>query len=163
MKYTDKHSFDRRFLKTNGTNVMRSILRSVALFSLLIGTTAAYAADPPNVVGNWIVTDYEGVAVGASSHRQVDDPNEVRFKSASAATYEIVEQDGRRLVGKRVSSRQEEQLPGIITFDNTSFYMADDDQIFIGEILSANELQLCGIKYGASAIGANRALLERQQ
>ena len=87
---------------------MRSILRSVALVSMLIGTTAAYAADPPNLVGNWIVTDYEGVAVGASSHREVDDPNEVRFKSASAATYEIIDQDGRRFVGKRVSSKEEE-------------------------------------------------------
>jgi hypothetical protein len=158
-----KASIDRSFLKINRTNVMRLILRSVALFSLLIGTTAAYAADPPNLVGNWIVTAYEGVAVGASSHRQVDDPDEVRFKSKSAATYEIVEQDGRSLVGKRVSSREEEQLLGIITFDNTSFYMADDDQIFIGEILSANELQLCGVKYGPTAIGANCALLERQQ
>ena len=50
---------------------------------------------------------------------------------------------------------------GTITFDNASFYMADDDQIFVGKILSANALQLCGVIYGATVIGANCALLER--
>jgi hypothetical protein len=152
-----------RVIVKKGTIMLTSILRTVAISCLLIGSTAAFAEDPPNLVGNWNVTAYEGVAVGASSHRQVDDPDKPRFYSASAATYEIVEQNGRKLVGKRVSRREEEQLLGIITFDNSAFYLADDDQIFIGKILSADELQLCGVKNGATAIGANCALLERQQ
>lgn len=113
----------------------------VSLMVLLALCIPALAVDMPDMVGNWTGT-FNGVGFLKNNH----------WMTTGNATYwegeqtlVIEEQNGTRFVGKMISvdnPLQTETVLGIISSDNESVALVDDDGYLWGMVLSPTEIEL---------------------
>ncbi len=112
-----------------------------SLMVLLALCIPALAVDMPDMVGNWTGTS-NGVGFLKNTHWMT---------SGNASYYEaentliIEEQNGTRFVGKMISVEnplQTETVLGIISSDNESITLVDEDGYLWGVVLSPTEIEL---------------------
>jgi hypothetical protein len=128
----------------------RAVLTAATL-ALAAMTGAVSAQDVPNLVGTWSGTIAGGARFGSLTH----DPahKDPVFADRSKEWFLTVEkQDGSGLIGTWGREARSEKLVGAIRRDNVTVIFADEDNIFDGRLLSANEMELCGLEAGEATI-----------
>ncbi|MEA1971613.1 MAG: hypothetical protein U9N37_08385 [Thermodesulfobacteriota bacterium] len=115
-----------------------SILAALILFSAPVG-----AGDFPDLVGNWTS---KGLVVlsGPDYHHSYKPSKEITYKNA-AFTLMIVEQNGRGFYGKfhkKDNPSMVEHIIGVISFDNETLYMVDQDGYLDGRLISPTKMEL---------------------
>lgn len=112
-----------------------------SLMVLLALCIPALAADMPDMVGNWTGT-FNGVGFLKNTHWMTSG-NATYWEAEN--TLIIEEQNGTRFVGTMTSAEnplQTETVLGIISSDNESITLVDEDGYLWGVVLSPTEIEL---------------------
>ncbi|MEM1360661.1 MAG: hypothetical protein AAGF94_02970 [Pseudomonadota bacterium] len=117
---------------------MKILGRTTVLLAMM--TTAAVAADYPNLLGTWTGTS-RAVVTGTSGHYVVDGTR-AKFVSADL-TLEWTEQDDGRLIGTFTSPQYTEVKIGVISQSGDMLFSADNDGTSVGRILGPDRFELC--------------------
>jgi hypothetical protein len=124
---------------------MAKILASIlVLAALLLVPVVAGAEDVPDLVGNWTGVHY-GVRLGSSDYSPETSSEDLSYRDEGYFTLIIEEQNGQRFAGERISNanpENSEAILGVISFDNETVYMVDEDGYFDGKLISATEMEL---------------------
>ncbi len=123
----------------------------VSVLALAACPAVATAQEVPNLVGTWSGMIVGGARFGSLTH----DPShkDPVFADRSKEWLLTVEkQDGSGLIGTWGRETRSEKLVGVIRRDNVTVLFADEDNIFDGRLLSANEMELCGLEAGEATI-----------
>jgi hypothetical protein len=124
---------------------MIKILASIlVLAALLLVPVVAGAEDVPDLVGNWTGVHY-GVRLGSSDYSPETSSEDLSYRDEGYFTLIIEEQNGQRFAGERISNanpENSEAILGVISFDNETVYMVDEDGYFDGKLISATEMEL---------------------
>lgn len=133
----------------------RTLLTMSAL-ALSACSGVAMSEEAPNLTGAWSGTTAAGALFGTLHHQSV--AKEPVFANLTKVwTLTIEKQEGSSLIGTWSTETKKEPLVGVIRRDNVTLYFADDDNLFEARLLSANEMELCGLEAGASTGGASMA------
>ncbi len=116
---------------------------SVGVLALLALTTgAAWADDPPTLVGTWKGNAY-AVQIGANPYRP-EEGTGPSFPSAGIEfSFAITEQKGNRFAGTSSGGPRGETLIGAISPDNRTGVILDDDGEYAFTIRDAETLDVC--------------------
>jgi hypothetical protein len=138
---------------------MRHVAASLLLLVVLFVGQPLDAQAPVDLRGSWT-----GTAVGIVSGEAApgaSTPGEPKFASLEW-TMVIDKQDGRRLVGKRMSAGATESLIGVLSVDNATVYMVDDDNILIVRLISKTSLEACDLEVTAKTPVATCTLMRKK-
>lgn len=119
-------------------NMKKEIASLMVLLALCI---PALAVDMPDMVGNWTGT-FNGVGFLKNTHWMTSG-NATYWEAEN--TLIIEEQNGTRFVGTMTSAEnplQTETVLGIISSDNESITLVDEDGYLWGVVLSPTEIEL---------------------
>ncbi len=126
---------------------MRRII--IAAGVCLAFSTAAHAADAPELTGTW---NGSGPSVSENEGWETD-------RSASML---ITEQRGRVFRGEVTYEGGGEEFLGIVQADGKSILISNDDGHVNATLTGADEMEVCYVEGGDDAI-ANCTLMKRQQ
>lgn len=146
----------------------------VALVLLLSLTVVGYVTvsgqteteEIPDVLGAW-----NGPATGISvdfdpeskpGERTVDHGIDPGLIDGTAIYYEFDVQEGRRFSGLKISPRAEEAVIGVISGDNKTVYMVDEDGHYFGELLGPDEMEIIYLETNKGGLIATRKLMTRE-
>ena len=146
----------------------------VALVLLLSLTVVGYVTvsgqteteEVPNVLGKWT-----GPATGISvdfdpeskpGERTVDHGFDAGLIDGTAVFYEFDMQEGRRFSGLKISPRTEETVVGVISGDNKTVYMVDEDGHLFAELLGPDEMEIIYLETNKGGLIATRKLVTRE-
>lgn len=122
---------------------------AVLAFGAMTATGAAEGV--PNLVGTWTGKITGGARFGALTHDPAQkDP--VFADRTKEWLLKIEKQDGSGLIGTWGRETRTEKLVGAIRQDNVTVIFADQDNTFDARLLSANEMELCGLEAGQATI-----------
>ena len=110
--------------------------------------------------GSWSGTS-AAVAAGELVHSESTPLGEPKFASV-AWTIVIERQDGRRLIGKRMSARATESLIGVLSVDNATAYMVDEDGTLIVRLISKTSLEACYTEVTAKSRVASCTVMRKK-
>lgn len=115
------------------------IIAVCAFFILGSVMVMAEESEIPNIIGTWkgtgeVITDVQGKNPVAHKDDTAPKPR--------AWTFIIDKQDGRTFSGTRTSSVASEKVIGVISYDNKSLYMVDEDGSIFARLLSENQMEL---------------------
>jgi hypothetical protein len=111
------------------------------LFALLLPLVGAEGV--PNLVGNW--TGVGSAAIFDARGILPWDSENLTYLEESNFTLNIMEQKGSRFVGvkfPRMYLEESETVLGVISPDNETLYMVDENGQLDGRLISANEMQI---------------------
>jgi hypothetical protein len=115
------------------------ILVRFLFLPLLLVAALARAGDIPDLRGLWRTTAHEGITTGSRHFPKADAaPQYV----SGQFTMEITEQDGRRFMGVKRSSRHEERFMGVIGYDGATVHILEDEGTFHGRLLPDGTMEL---------------------
>jgi hypothetical protein len=138
-------------------------MRSLALAVLLAGiSSAAFAADPPNIVGTWVPVSYAGAYIGTGGG--VPDSNKPTFTTgvATAWNYVIDKQDGAAFYGaSRSPSGEASIFVGVFGPDGKHFWTSTGRGNHEGEIMG-DQLEICWTDNVEKYVGVSCAVYKRQ-
>ena len=120
------------------------VLRILSILALLVLIAVPVGAgDLPDLVGNW---KSEGLVVlsGPDYHHTYEASKKIIYMD-TAFTLMIVEQNGRGFYGKfhmKNNPSMVEHIIGVISFDNETLYMVDQDGYLDGRLISPTKMEL---------------------
>lgn len=123
-------------------------LSAVALAAFPV---AASAEEPPNLTGTWTGTITGGARFGDLDY-DADEKAPVFADRTKEWVLTIEKQDGSGLIGKWGRDGKSESLVGAIRRNNVNVVFADEDNFFDAQLLSENEMELCGQEVGDATI-----------
>lgn len=141
----------------------RSIFPILLVLSLFVVGTAVAGGDVPDLKGTWVGSDLQGMKIGK------DDPkhHEPDSKSDGVHTIEftlnIESQKGRLLKGTHSSKTNKERVLGVISSDNKSFYLVDEDSHFVGKLLAPDKFELIWMEVHPSTQGVSHAIYTKKK
>lgn len=118
---------------------------SAGLIVAALGSAAAFAADPPNLVGTWKSTGeaHAAVRIGAASAHNPQSDTASMGQSGDAWTFVIEGQEGRAFHGVAKSPKgKDEPIVGVISFDGEHFLAAGGEAGLFGEFLG-DKIEIC--------------------
>jgi hypothetical protein len=124
---------------------MKIISGFAALGAGLFAASVALAADPPDLVGTWKVTDesYASIRLGEANEHHPEYRDPTFGMPEQAWTIVIKEQNGRAFHGVAQSAKGlEEEIVGVVSFDAEHLIMAADEAGLYGEILG-DKIEFC--------------------
>ncbi|MFH1080624.1 MAG: hypothetical protein V1766_10275 [Pseudomonadota bacterium] len=110
--------------------------------------------------GTW--TGQSTIVVSGPHKHTGHDVSEAKFYDVSV-TYRIDSQEGRRFVGKKISSKHTETIIGVISQDNKSFYAVDHNGYMIGKINSLSEIETYYLEATPPTMVSSANKLKRQK
>jgi hypothetical protein len=114
---------------------------SVLVFCWVAFPISAFAGTKaPDICGVWTGTN-EGVIAGHTPHTERNKRGNVRLFNLQL-TLKIDLQDGCRFSGTKISPKYSEKIVGVISIDNKTFYMVDEDGYFFGKLLSSTKMEV---------------------
>jgi len=138
-------------------------MRLLALAVLLAGmSSAAFAADPPNLIGTWVPVSYAEAYAGKSGgHSDTDKPVFTRGV-ATAWSYVIDRQEGYAFSGSSKSPTGESgSFVGVLAMDGKHFTTATGRGSHAGELMG-DKFELCWTDNVDNYIGVSCAVYQRQ-
>ena len=138
-------------------------MRLLALAVLLVGmSSAAFAADPPSLIGTWVPVSYAEAYAGKSGgHSDTDKPVFTRGV-ATAWSYVIDRQEGYAFSGASKSPTGESgSFVGVLAMDGKHFVTSTGRGSHAGE-LSGDQFELCWTDNVENYIGVSCAVYQRQ-
>jgi len=135
-------------------------LRRLLLVTVLFIGHPLDAQSPVDLRGSWSGTTV-GVVAGELTHGGATPLGEPRWASLEW-TMVIEKQDGRRLIGKRVSARATESLIGVLSVDNATAYMVDEDGTMIVRLISKTTLEACYMEVSPKTRVATCTLMRKK-
>jgi len=121
---------------------MKISIAFLALFALI--WTPVWAEEVPDLVGNW-TGETLAIRIGSPPHLPGITSENITYSNATPALI-IEEQNGRRFSGKLVHMNVNppfaEMIFGVISFDNETVYMVDEDGYHDGRLISPTEMEL---------------------
>jgi len=139
---------------------MRHVAASLLLATVLFIGQPLDAQSPVDLRGSWSSTAV-GVVAGELTHGGATPLGQPRFSSLEW-TMVIEKQDGRRLTGKRVSARATESLIGVLSVDNATAYVVDEDGTMIARLISKTSLEACYREVTAKSRVATCTLMKKK-
>jgi len=120
---------------------MKKITVTAILLVVLFGLGICFAdSGIPNLVGTWTVQTEGAVLLKAAAARE-ETHHSGDFSTLKAEAV-VTKQQGRVLHGTFKSSRATEKFVAVITMDNKSFYLADEDGFMEGQISSKDKINI---------------------
>lgn len=122
---------------------MMKILASILVLVALLWVPAG-AEEVPDLVGNWTGV-HSGLRLGSSDYSPEMSSENLSYRDEGSFTMVIEEQNGRRFAGERFpteKSEMSEAILGVISFDDETLYMVDEDGYFEGKLISATEMEV---------------------
>jgi len=139
---------------------MRYAAMSLLLVTVLFIGQPLDAQSAVDLRGSWSGTS-AAVAAGELTHSESTPLGEPKFASV-AWTIVIERQDGRRLIGKRMSARATESLIGVLSVDNATAYMVDEDGTLIVRLISKTSLEACYTEVTAKSRVASCTVMRKK-
>lgn len=128
-------------------------------------STAAVAADIPDMTGTWQVT-VEGVKLQKNEGDAPQNVDHVAPQTMQFATEVVVNvdaQDGFGFFGTKVSANAEEAVAGIIDYDNTRVWLVDSDGTTTCTLVSPTEMNCVYFEINAEDSNLARQIWTRDQ
>jgi len=134
---------------------------AIALAIAVLATSAPAGAKDIDLEGIWSGKVEAGVSHGIQGHEpHVSEPTFGNYELTF--TLEILEQEGRALIGTWSSADHSERIFGVLRRNDTDIIMVDEDSHFDGRLLSASSMELCLAETHDDAIAAWCLLMEKQ-
>ena len=128
---------------------MKKISISVILLLVLFGMGICFAdSDIPNLVGTWTTQAQGGVILKGAKYGTKTHPRG-EF-STLKGEWIVTKQEGRVLHGTFTSPRATEKFVAVISMDNKSLYLADEDGFLDGQIVNQDQMNFIYRHSGAS-------------
>lgn len=137
----DKAPLGRGSLLRKGEANMKKVIVGIVLLAFWVGASLSFAESGiPNLVGTWSVKAEGGVitkggAAGAKTHHSGE------FSTINAEAV-VTKQQGRVLHGTFTSPKATESFIAVISMDNKSFFLADEDGIMEGKIVNKDKINI---------------------
>ena len=116
-----------------GTTIIAALLAPATL--------ASAQTDVPDLKGTWTSTTEVALRSKASEH--IDPTGAETTFTTIPFTITIERQDGRRFAETWRSARATDPLIGIIRSDGKRLHMVDNDGTLAGELVGADEMEVC--------------------
>ncbi len=143
---------------------MRPVTGFAAVLFVLSLTCAGFAgSDFPDLKGTWIVkcSGHKAETPGAPLSNLYKAPpgfHEIEFPLI------IDQQDGFRFSGRRqISKEGGKAISGVIGFDNQSVYMADENGIAMGKLVSPDQMECIYLESVRHRSIASREIITRKR
>jgi hypothetical protein len=131
---------------------------------LAAGSSGAVAADVPDMTGTWLLKA-EGVKLQKNQGEATHNVDHFAAETMSYAvdfTVTVEAQDGVTFFGKKASAIAEEEIAGVIDFDNTQVWMIDFDGTTTCILTSPDEMTCVYQEINAENSNLNRQRWTRQ-
>lgn len=134
-------------------------------FALSLASTAVAAAEVPDMTGAW-----EMKAQGVKLQKDLAEAthNVDHFAAETAAyavdfTISVEAQDGVTFFGKKASAEAEEEIAGVIDYDNTHVWVIDFDGTTACTLVSPDEMTCVYYEINSENSNLNRQTWKRQR
>lgn len=133
----------------------------MAFAAIAVPATAGAQEAAPDLTGAWSGKVEAGVSHGLQGHEpEVSAPTFGNYELTF--TLEILQQEGRALIGTWSSPGHSERIFGVLRRNDTDLIMVDEDSHFDGQLLSPTSMELCLAETHEDAMGAWCLLMEKQ-
>ena len=132
------------------------------LFMLSFSQAGMAGSEIPDVKGTWLMHG-QGIR-----HHKTEETNpklhhHLRHGLVSVELeITIDKQDDFRFSGTKISANHEEKISGVIGFDNTTLYMADDDGMQVSRLVTPDKMEFIYLQVTQYDSVAGRETLNRQ-
>ena len=141
--------------------MIRNLSLAFLAMVLTIGSLPALAQEQIfDMPGTW--TGQSTIVVAGPNKHTGHNVPETKFYDVSV-TYRIDKQEGRRFVGKKISRKHTEDIIGVISQDNKSFYAVDSNGYMIGKINSPSEIETYYLEAKPPSMVCSANKLRRQK
>lgn len=120
---------------------MKKVAISIIILAVVLNLGICFAeSDAPNLVGTWVTQSQTGVILkgkkpGAKTHSRGE------FTTLKGELT-VTKQEGRVLHGTFTSPRATEKFVAVISMDNKSLYLADEDGFMEGQIVNKDQINI---------------------
>jgi hypothetical protein len=137
-------------------------MRSLAFAVLLAGiSSAAFAADPANIVGTWVPTGLSAATIGTPEGISATDKPTTSHDIAGAWTVTIDAQDGGAFTGTGLGPSGKAPIVGAFRLDGKRFVISSTNGFASGEV-DGDQLDLCWTDNIPYLIAAGCAVYKRK-
>ncbi len=141
--------------------MQRAILAAITAILFIIPVVAV-AGEAPDLTGTWTGKSV-GIKHGKTDAKAHKDEADLGKVSSLDMTLTIKSQDGRVFTGTHGSPKFSERILGVVSVDNKSLYLVDEDNHYFGKILGPDKLEMVYMEVDHPTQGVAHAIYTKQK
>lgn len=120
----------------------KSFLGVFVIIAFLIPGPALAAGDVPDLKGTWVCKPIGGMKYGKGDPKVHMKDEDLGKPYLMKFTMTIDTQKGRLISGTRTSAANKEKVIGVISLDNKSVYMVDQDGYLVCKLIDPDKMEM---------------------